>query len=58
MSDHQPHVICSLCSCRLEWDEMREDEFLCEACGHSMHDDHVAIGVPRAASVPALQKVV
>jgi hypothetical protein len=35
-------VVCSLCSCRLDWDKVDPDALLCEACGHSLDDDHVA----------------
>jgi hypothetical protein len=35
----------------MAWEELGEDEFLCETCGHSLHDDHVAIGVPAAVEV-------
>ena len=58
MSKHPPHVVCSLCSCRLDWEDIGEDEFLCEVCGHSLHDDHVAVGVLRPAPAPALQKII
>lgn len=34
-------VVCSLCSCRLDWDTVDPDALMC-ACGHSLDDDHVA----------------
>lgn len=37
-------VVCNLCTCRLEWDEVDSDELQCQACGHSLDDDHVAAG--------------
>lgn len=35
-------VVCSLCSCRLDWDAVDPDALLCDSCGHSLDDDHVA----------------
>lgn len=35
-------VVCSLCSCRLDWDAVDPDALMCEACGHSLDDDHAA----------------
>ena len=41
-------VVCSLCPCRLDWNEVAAEELLCNACGHSLDDDHAA-----AASAPS-----
>jgi hypothetical protein len=35
-------VVCSLCSCRLDWEKVDQNALLCDACGHSLDDDHVA----------------
>ena len=35
-------VVCSLCACRLEWDAVNPEALLCDICGHSLDDDHVA----------------
>jgi hypothetical protein len=35
-------VVCSLCSCRLEWNDVDPDELQCGVCGHSLDDDHAA----------------
>lgn len=43
-------VVCSLCSCRLDWDTVDQDALLCDACGHSLDDGHVAVP---ASSSPA-----
>ena len=42
-----PQVVCSLCSCRLDWESVDHDALLC-ACGHSLDDDHLA--APTAVS--------
>lgn len=43
-------VVCSLCPCRLNWEAVDQDALLCDACGHSLDDDHVAAAT---ASSPA-----
>lgn len=35
-------VVCSLCPCRLDWDVVDQDALLCESCGHSLDDNHIA----------------
>ena len=35
-------VVCNLCSCRLEWNDVDSEELMCRSCGHSLDDDHVA----------------
>lgn len=35
-------IVCGLCSCHFRSDELKEDEILCEFCGHSLDDDHAA----------------
>ena len=35
-------VVCSLCSCRLDWEAVDQDALNCDVCGHSLDDDHVA----------------
>ncbi len=35
-------VVCSLCTCRLEWNDVDTDELQCSVCGHSLDDDHAA----------------
>ena len=43
------HIVCSLCTCRLDWSSMNPDALQCESCGHSLDDDHVAM---KAAATP------
>jgi hypothetical protein len=33
-------IVCALCTCRFTCVELKEDELLCEICGHSLDDDH------------------
>ena len=35
-------IVCALCACHFRSDELKEDEILCEYCGHSLDDDHGA----------------
>lgn len=42
-------VVCSLCSCRLDWDKVDPDALLCD-CGHSLDDDHVAASTAASPS--------
>lgn len=37
-------VICSLCNCRIEWNDVDPEDLQCAACGHSLDDDHAAAG--------------
>lgn len=35
-------IVCALCSCHFNSADLKEDEILCEFCGHSLDDDHAA----------------
>jgi hypothetical protein len=35
-------IVCGLCSCHFSSADLKEDEILCEFCGHSLDDDHAA----------------
>jgi len=36
-------IVCGLCTCHFSSVELDDDALLCEACGHSLHDDHAAL---------------
>ena len=36
-------IVCGLCMCHFSSVELDDDALLCEACGHSLHDDHAAL---------------
>jgi len=38
-------IVCGLCSCRFSSADLKEDEILCEFCGHSLDEDHAAESV-------------
>ncbi len=33
-------ILCVLCPCHFSSTELKEDELLCQSCGHSLDDDH------------------
>ncbi len=35
-------IVCGLCSCHFSSADLKEDEILCDLCGHSLDDDHAA----------------
>ena len=45
-------IVCALCSCHFSSAQLKEDEILCEICGHSLDDDHAGIGVEQEATTP------
>ena len=49
-------IVCGLCMCHFSSVELDDDALLCEACGHSLHDDHAALR--EAPSARRLQEVV
>ncbi len=40
MPQHPFEIVCALCSCHFSAAELKEDDILCEMCGHSLDDDH------------------
>jgi len=44
MTHETIEIVCALCSCHFSPADLKEDEILCEFCGHSLDDDHA--GVP------------
>ncbi len=42
MTEEAIEIVCGLCSCHFSAMDLKEDEILCELCGHSLDDDHAA----------------
>ncbi len=40
MPEQPTEIVCALCSCHFDAAELKDDEILCEMCGHSVDDDH------------------
>jgi hypothetical protein len=42
MTEETIEIVCGLCSCHFSFTDLKEDEILCDLCGHSLDDDHAA----------------
>jgi hypothetical protein len=45
-------IVCGLCACHFSATELKEDEILCDLCGHSLDDDHAAGSMAQETAVP------
>ncbi len=45
MAEPTLEIVCALCPCHFSSAQLKEDEILCEICGHSLYDDHAGSGV-------------
>jgi hypothetical protein len=39
-----PNIVCGLCPCQFNSADLLNDDQPCEICGHSLYEDHAALG--------------
>lgn len=40
MVDEVIEIVCALCACHFSAADLKEDDILCQLCGHSLDEDH------------------